>query len=160
MLIYPVISMGPFGHGGSRENLLGKNPTQRQIDALSSEKNVSLQTPPCFLMHGADDAVVPVENTLMFATALSNHKISFEAHILKHAPHGFTLGSSRQPPRLAQSSPRLAKSQPFRELKDPEHTDIVVIGAGAAGIIAAWRAATLGAKVVLLEKTPVSALRY
>jgi len=31
--------------------------------------------------------------------------------------------------------------------------DVVVIGAGAAGIIAAWRAATLGAKVVLLEKT-------
>lgn len=32
--------------------------------------------------------------------------------------------------------------------------DIVVIGAGAAGIIAAWRAATFGAKVVILEKTP------
>lgn len=30
---------------------------------------------------------------------------------------------------------------------------IAVIGAGAAGIIAAWRAATLGAKVILLEKT-------
>lgn len=31
--------------------------------------------------------------------------------------------------------------------------DVVVVGAGAAGIIAAWRAATLGAKVLLLEKT-------
>jgi predicted Rossmann fold flavoprotein len=31
--------------------------------------------------------------------------------------------------------------------------DVIVIGAGAAGIIAAWRAATLGAKVLLLEKT-------
>lgn len=30
---------------------------------------------------------------------------------------------------------------------------VVVIGAGAAGIMAAWRAATLGAKVLLLEKT-------
>ena len=30
----------------------------------------------------------------------------------------------------------------------------MVVGAGAAGIIAAWRAASLGAKVVLLEKTP------
>src|SRR5262245_55729095 len=29
---------------------------------------------------------------------------------------------------------------------------IVVIGAGAAGIIAAWRAASLGARVTLLEK--------
>lgn len=31
--------------------------------------------------------------------------------------------------------------------------DVVVIGAGAAGIFAAWRAASLGANVVLLEKT-------
>ena len=31
--------------------------------------------------------------------------------------------------------------------------DVIVIGAGAAGIFAAWRAASLGAKVVLLEKT-------
>ena len=34
-----------------------------------------------------------------------------------------------------------------------EEADVVVVGAGAAGIIAAWRAATLGKKVVLLEKT-------
>ncbi|MEA2554645.1 MAG: hypothetical protein QOJ65_2821 [Fimbriimonadaceae bacterium] len=31
--------------------------------------------------------------------------------------------------------------------------DVVVVGGGAAGIIAAWRAAQLGAKVLLLEKT-------
>jgi predicted Rossmann fold flavoprotein len=33
-------------------------------------------------------------------------------------------------------------------------SEVVVIGAGAAGIIAAWRAAILGAKVTLVEKTP------
>ena len=32
--------------------------------------------------------------------------------------------------------------------------DIVVIGAGAAGIFASWRAASLGSRVILLEKTP------
>ncbi|HWA82049.1 MAG TPA: NAD(P)/FAD-dependent oxidoreductase, partial [Fimbriimonadaceae bacterium] len=32
--------------------------------------------------------------------------------------------------------------------------EIVVVGAGAAGIIASWRAAQLGAKVLLLEKNP------
>lgn len=32
--------------------------------------------------------------------------------------------------------------------------DVIVVGAGAAGIIAAWRAATLGARVLIAEKTP------
>lgn len=32
--------------------------------------------------------------------------------------------------------------------------DIVVVGAGAAGIIASWRAAQLGAEVLLIEKNP------
>jgi predicted flavoprotein YhiN len=35
-----------------------------------------------------------------------------------------------------------------------ERCDVLVVGAGAAGIFAAWRAATLGAKVIVLEKTP------
>ena len=32
--------------------------------------------------------------------------------------------------------------------------DVVVVGAGAAGVFAAWRAASLGARTVLVEKTP------
>lgn len=32
--------------------------------------------------------------------------------------------------------------------------DVLVVGAGAAGILAAWRAASLGARVLVLEKTP------
>lgn len=35
----------------------------------------------------------------------------------------------------------------------PNELPVVVIGAGAAGIIAAWRAASLGVRVILLEKT-------
>ncbi len=93
ILVYPVISMGPFGHGGSRENLLGKNASQQLIDALSSEKNVSLQTPPCFLIHGVDDAVVPIENALMFGMALSAHRVPFELHAIQSGYHGFGLGA-------------------------------------------------------------------
>lgn len=96
-LLYPVITMGPLGHAGSREMLLGPAPSQALIDALSSEKNVSLQTPPCFLVHGADDSVVPVENSLMFATALSAHRVPFELRIMEHGPHGFGLGTPGGP---------------------------------------------------------------
>src|SRR5579863_5357930 len=35
----------------------------------------------------------------------------------------------------------------------PMDADVIVVGAGAAGIIAAWRAASLGANTLLLEKT-------
>ncbi|MDX2064217.1 MAG: aminoacetone oxidase family FAD-binding enzyme [Fimbriimonadaceae bacterium] len=35
-----------------------------------------------------------------------------------------------------------------------DETDVAVIGGGAAGIIAAWRAAQLGVAVTLIEKTP------
>jgi len=34
-----------------------------------------------------------------------------------------------------------------------QDSDVVVVGAGAAGIIAAWRAASLGARTILVEKT-------
>lgn len=51
-------------------------------------------------------------------------------------------------------------ASPVRAVASTERTpliqspDVIVIGAGAAGIFAAWRAATLGANVWLLEKTP------
>src|SRR6266852_5260768 len=42
---------------------------------------------------------------------------------------------------------------PVRPMSDnPNTPHIVVIGAGAAGIIAAWRAASLGARVTMFEK--------
>ncbi len=93
ILIYPVISMlAPFGHMGSRENLLGKGSTDAQAEALSNEKNVALDTPPTFIFHGCDDTVVPIENALQYATALSGQKVPFELHVPKHGPHGFGLG--------------------------------------------------------------------
>jgi hypothetical protein len=38
-------------------------------------------------------------------------------------------------------------------LKPPRDADVIVVGAGAAGIIAAWRCASLGASTLLIEKT-------
>lgn len=36
--------------------------------------------------------------------------------------------------------------------RGPDRYDVIVVGAGAAGIVAAWRAASLGVRVLLLEK--------
>lgn len=93
ILCYPVISMqmNALTHAGSRENLLGKNPSPELMDLLSNELQVKPNTPPCFLVHGADDKTVPVENSLMFAEALAKNHVPFELHIYEHARHGFGL---------------------------------------------------------------------
>jgi len=98
MLIYPVIRMSdPYGHAGSRENLLGKNPDAKLVESLDNDLIVSLETPPTFLFHGADDAVVPIQNSLLYAKALADHKIPFSIHVPPHGQHGFGLGSPGSP---------------------------------------------------------------
>ncbi len=94
ILIYPVISMGPFGHGGSRKLLIGDNPSSDMVTLLSNEEQVTKQTPPTFLVHTVNDATVPVENSLHFAEALRKVGVPFELHIYERGPHGFGLGGN------------------------------------------------------------------
>ena len=95
VLIYPVITLqGDEAHVGSRRNLLGDDPSPELVDFLSSEKRVTADTPPCFLVHTSTDTVVPFENSLMFAEALRKHKVSVELHVFDHGAHGFGLGGS------------------------------------------------------------------
>jgi len=93
ILVYPVISMHePYVHKGSRKNLLGDNPDPKLMDLLSNETQVTDKTPPCFLVHTADDRGVPVQNSIEFTLACLKHKVPVELHILEHGPHGFGLG--------------------------------------------------------------------
>ena len=93
ILCYPVISFGPKGHHGSMVNLIGENPPDELRSSLCNETQVTDQTPPAFLWHTADDAGVPVENSLMFAEALAAHHIPFELHVYEHGPHGMGLAT-------------------------------------------------------------------
>jgi acetyl esterase/lipase len=93
VLCYPVITMGDQTHRGSRDNLLGKDPSRTLIEELSNELHVTKETPPCFIFHTADDPVVPVENSLNFASALRRAGVPFELHIYEHGAHGLGLGT-------------------------------------------------------------------
>jgi dipeptidyl aminopeptidase/acylaminoacyl peptidase len=62
-------------HGGSMRNLLGPSPSPELIDYFSSEKQVTPQTPPCFLAHALDDRPVPPKNSALFFEALRSHGI-------------------------------------------------------------------------------------
>jgi acetyl esterase/lipase len=92
IFVYPVISMKKnITHGGSREKLLGPNPSDSLIAEYSNELHVTAPTPPAFLVHASDDPSVPVENSLHYYLALQKLRIPAEYHIYQSGGHGFGL---------------------------------------------------------------------
>lgn len=99
ILCYPVITMGEFTHWGSRVNLLGRNPSPEMVQFLSSQLQVTTNTPPCFVWGTDADRTVPIENEMMFAEALRKNHVPFALHIYEKGGHGMGLGD-RTPPFL------------------------------------------------------------
>jgi acetyl esterase/lipase len=98
VLCYAVISFGKFGHQGSKNNLLGKDPNPSLVEELSNELHVTKETPPCFIWHTAADDGVLVEHSLMFAEALRKAGVGFDLHIYEKGAHGLGLGKSEYDP--------------------------------------------------------------
>jgi acetyl esterase/lipase len=96
ILCYPVITMGEHTHQGSRNNLLGKDPSPDLIKFLSNELQVTHETPPTFLFHTYEDTAVPVENSLLFAEALRKNGVTFDLHIYAKGRHGIGLANGHQ----------------------------------------------------------------
>jgi len=88
ILVYPVITMDRSAHGGSRANLLGKDPTPELIERFSNEKQVTAETPPAFLTHAADDKVVVPDNSLHFYEALLAKNVPAKYLALPSGGHG------------------------------------------------------------------------
>lgn len=93
VLGYPVVTFGEHRHEGSMENLLGPGSSGEQRLFLSNERHVTKDTPPTFLWHTAEDEPVPVENSLLFASALSRAGVLFDLHIFESGRHGLGLAS-------------------------------------------------------------------
>lgn len=81
ILISPVIDYGNYAETGSRDNLLGMNATEELIDEYSSQLHVTSETPPAFIVHAANDKVVPVNNSLLFYQALIDSNVTASLHI-------------------------------------------------------------------------------
>ncbi|WP_404477902.1 alpha/beta hydrolase [Novosphingobium sp. BL-52-GroH] len=90
--IYPVVSMDArIAHAGSREKLLGPDPSPR-LEALHSvDRVVTANTPPHFLVHAEDDPTVPVENTLRLRAALKAAGVKVNTHLFDEGGHGFGI---------------------------------------------------------------------
>ena len=92
VLVYPVITfIGLNAHGGSRDNLLGKNADATLLERYCNERQVTAQTPPTFLVHAADDGV-KIANSELFAEALAKADVPHEFMRLEKGGHGFGLG--------------------------------------------------------------------
>jgi acetyl esterase/lipase len=95
LLIYPVIVFDLSIASGTRESLIGKSAPAATLNYFSNDKQVTGNTPPTFLIHAADDDVVPVKNSLLFYNALLDVKVPGEMHIFQAGGHGFGLDNPK-----------------------------------------------------------------
>lgn len=109
ILNYPVISFEDgITHNGSRYNLVGETTiadfeqlygnslkyfpvSKREIEYYSNDRQVTIDTPPTFIMHALDDEVVPVANSILFISALQQNGVPVESFFYKKGGHGFGM---------------------------------------------------------------------
>ena len=86
VLGYPVVTSGVATHGGSMQNLCGEDAALRST--MSLENQIRAGLPPFFIWQTVEDPAVPVQNSLLLANALNEHKVPFELHLFAHDGHG------------------------------------------------------------------------
>lgn len=98
VLIYPVITMqdDAVAHSGSRKNLLGEPPDPQLMEYYSSERQVTTNTPPTFLLSTTDDRVQS-ENSVRMYLALKTHGVPAEMHIFEKGGHGYGMRNTGKP---------------------------------------------------------------
>lgn len=92
ILAYPVVTMDKsYTHTGSRDNLMGKNPTDDLMKFYSNEEQTTKKTPPTFMVHAQDDSGVPIENSRSLLKALRENGVEAELHEYEKGGHGFGM---------------------------------------------------------------------
>ena len=89
ILFYPVITMGADTHQGSRNNLLGENPSDELVRDYSLENRVTSCTPQAFIMLSTDDTSVPPVNSINYYMALVKQKVPATLHAYPVGGHGW-----------------------------------------------------------------------
>jgi acetyl esterase/lipase len=89
ILCYPVITMtADYMHKGSRDNLIGRDADPELARSMSSELQVTHETPPTFIFQTDADAAVPAENSVAFYLALRKAHVPAELHVYQSGGHG------------------------------------------------------------------------
>jgi len=95
ILLYPVITMqANLTNSGTRNKLIGTNPTEEQIQKYSTDKRVNAQTPQAFLTLSSDDYGVRPANSLLYFESLLRYRIPVAMHIYPTGGHGWGFKDS------------------------------------------------------------------
>ena len=89
ILLYPVVTMTQSTHGGSRNELLGGNPTAEQGVLFSNELQVTSDTPQAFIVLSSDDGAVPPSNGVNYYLALQKNNVPASLHVYPTGGHGW-----------------------------------------------------------------------
>lgn len=95
ILGYPVISTSWMENDGSLERIIGNNDHETTYKKLNLHKNVTESCPQTFLCHTVRDTIVPVEDSLNFASALIGAGVPCELHIFPNGGHGLSLSNDQ-----------------------------------------------------------------
>lgn len=94
ILSYPVVTMSELGHETSRNVICGSDaPSDELKELYSLEKQVTEDTVPHFIWQTEADDCVPVENSMLLASALIAKKVPVELHIYPFGPHGMSVSN-------------------------------------------------------------------
>ena len=111
ILMYPVISLTEeLMHKGSRDNLIGSNPSIQLTSLYSNNTQVTEKTPPTILIHAGDDRTVKVENSLRFYESLLRCGVPAEMHIYPKGGHGFGVNNRTTPDKWTERVENCLKS--------------------------------------------------
>ncbi len=91
ILISGAISMGEYGHKGSRDALLGLDTNEKLIKQLSSELHVRSDCAPAFIVHANNDPVVNPMNSILYYSAMLENDVKACLHIFPHGGHSIAL---------------------------------------------------------------------
>ncbi len=93
ILFYPVITMdASYTHSGSRQNLIGDNPTLELETLYSNEKQVTSTTPPAYICWADNDGTVPPANSINYASALTEKGVPVRTRNYPSGGHGYGYG--------------------------------------------------------------------
>lgn len=91
LLIYPVISMDDgVTHIGTRNKILGRNPSEKLKKTCSVEKQVSSECPRIFLVHAKNDPI-SCKNSLLMEAACKKANVPVELHLYPNGGHGYGM---------------------------------------------------------------------